>query len=304
MSSHPVTVFGGTGFLGRRLVAALLSHGHRVRLVARRPRRARFDPDRERCLARLSADILDPPQVEKAVAGSAAVVNAVSLYEERGGLGFRDIHVTAAGRLAAATRRAGVSRFLQLSGIGADPSSPSAYVRARARGEMAVREAFPEALLVRPSALFGRGDALLSALATLARLPVAPLFGRGEARLQPLWVEDLAEALAMLATASAQPEPLYELGGAGIYRYRDLLEMVRTHLGRRGVSVPVPFPLWRGMAGVLHRLPGPTPLTRDQVWLMETDNVVGEGVATFADLDRSPADLADRLADCLGRPGR
>lgn len=304
MKESPVTVFGGTGYVGRRLVAALLDHGHRVRLVARRPQRARFDPDRERRLARLRADIVDPSQVERAVANSAAVVNAVSLYEERGGLSFRDVHVTAAGRLAAAARRARVPRFVQLSGIGVDAGSPSAYVRARALGEMAVRDASPEAVMVRPAALFGRNDALLSALARLARLPLTPLFGRGEVRLQPLWVQDLAEALVVLATAPAQPDPVYELGGAGVYRYRELLGRVRDFLGRHGACVPLPFPVWRGMATVLQCLPGPSPLTRDQVWLMETDNVVGQGVATFADLDRAPADVVDRLADCLGRPDR
>lgn len=299
MSNDPVTVFGGTGFLGRRLVASLLEGGHRVRLVARHPERVRFDPDREPRLARLAADITDDRQVATAVAGSAAVVNAVSLYEERGGLTFRAIHVSGAERLAREARRAGVPRLVHLSGIGVDIESSSAYVRARARGESAVCEVFPEAVLVRPAALFGENDALLSALVMLARLPVAPLFGHGDTRLQPVWVEDLARGLATLATEEAHPEALYEFGGGGVYRYREMLEVVRAHLGRGGLALPVPFPLWRGLSDVLHRLPGATPLTRDQVRLMERDNVVGEGVATFADLTLEPASFKDALPMCL-----
>lgn len=299
MSNDLVTVFGGTGFLGCRLVTRLIDNGHRVRLVARHPERLRLAPEREPLLSRLAADISDEDQVAQAVAESTAVVNAVSLYEERGGLTFDGIHVIAAERLARAAHQAGVPRLVHVSGVGADIHSPSSYVRARAHGENAVRTAFPEAVLVRPSVLFGRQDALVSALVALTRLPVAPMFGRGNTRLQPVWVDDLARAMAVLATEKADPEPLYEFGGHGVYRYRDMLEMVRTYLGRSGLSLPVPFPIWRALSGVLHRLPGSTPLTRDQVRLMGRDNVVGDEVATFADLALEPLSFQSALPLCI-----
>ena len=211
MTDDLITVFGGSGFLGQDVTRVLLARGHTVRLVARHPQHPRFGRDQEKRLQRRAADIRDPGAVRDAVAGSRVVINAVSLYTERGDLTFEAIHVRAAAGLAAAARDAGVARLLQVSGIGATLNSPSPYIRARARGEAAVLDAFPDAVIVRPASLFGAGDALIRSLAMLSRAPVIPLFGRGLTRLQPVWVEDVAGALARLADHTAPAAGLYEL---------------------------------------------------------------------------------------------
>lgn len=302
MSDRPVTVFGGTGFLGATLVRELVEAGRPVRLVARRPVRPAWaettDP-----LELVAADIRRDDEVAAALDGAAAVVNAVSLYVQTRRLSFEAIHVEGAGRLARLAREAGIERLVQVSGIGADSTSPSAYVRARARGEASVVEALPKAIIVRPSVLFGPQDAFLSHLADLARLPVIPLFGHGETRLQPVHVVDLARAIARLTGKLTTPRRLFEFGGSEIMTYRQILELVLAHLGRERPLLPVPFPAWRLLAALTGRLPNP-PLTGDQVILMSRDNVVDDGVGTFDDLGIVPRSLRESLPDCLTLPGR
>lgn len=287
MNQPLAAVFGGTGFLGRHVVRALATSGARVRIVARRPALPAWSTD-EHALELAAADIRDETAVARAVQGADGVVNAVSLYVESGADTFEAIHVEAAARLARAARAAGVARLVQLSGIGVDPASDSRYVRARTRGEAAVREAFPGALIVRPSVIFGPGDTFVSALTGVSRLPVIPLFGRGATRLQPVHVDDVARAIARLVEGAGGGRDTFELGGAEVLSYREILVAVLRRLGRRRLLLPVPFAAWRVIAAMLQPLPNP-PLTRDQVILMEHDNVVGEGVGTFADLGLSPA---------------
>ncbi|MBB3232823.1 complex I NDUFA9 subunit family protein [Halomonas stenophila] len=297
MPDKPITVFGGTGFLGATLVRELVELGRPVRLVARRPVRPAWvepgDP-----LETVAADIRDDDAVAAAVAGAGAVVNAVSLYVETRRLRFETIHVEGAGRLARLAREAGVIRLVQLSGIGADSRSPSAYVRARARGEAAVLDAMPKAIILRPSVLYGPEDAFLATLARLTRLPAIPLFGRGETRLQPVHVVDAARAIAHLTGADAPRRRLFELGGADVMSYREILALVMSHLHRERPLVPVPFLAWRALAMLASPLPSP-PLTRDQVLLMQRDNVVGDGVGTFADLGLDARSLREALPACL-----
>ena len=301
MTDDLITVFGGSGFLGQETTRALLARSHRVRLVARRPQQPGFGRDQEKRLQRRAADIRDPAAVRDAVAGSRVVINAVSLYAQRGDLTFEAVHVRGAAGLAAAAREAGASRFVQVSGIGATLNSPSPYIRARARGEAAVLDAFPGAVIVRPSSLFGAGDALIRSLAMLTRAPLIPLFGRGLTRLQPVWVEDVAGALARLADPAAPAAGLYELGGAETLRYRALVAAVCRHLGRRRLPVAVPFVCWHLLAMGLSRLPSPR-LTRDQLWLMARDNVASPEVGGFAALGMRPRGVRDALPVCLGPP--
>jgi uncharacterized protein YbjT (DUF2867 family) len=228
-----------------------------------------------------------------------AVVNAVGLYVERGADTFEAVHVEGArrvGELAAAT---GVARLVHVSGIGVEGSSPSAYVRARARGEGAVREAFPGATVLRPSVLYGPGDALLSTLDAMSRLtPALPLFGRGETRLQPVHVDDVAAAVARVLEDAGSAGQVYELGGPRAWTYRALVEAVLRHRGRRRALLPVPFLTWELIARVLAPFPDP-PLTRDQVALMRADNLVTPGAPGFAELGLSPRDLEEALPECL-----
>jgi NADH dehydrogenase len=164
-----------------------------------------------------------------------------------------------------------------------------------------VRGEFPTDTLIRPASMFGVNDALMTSLAVLTRLPVIPLFGRGQTRLQPVWVEDVARALAILATMEATPSPTYELGGGALYRYRDLVAAVQRHRHRRQPRLPVPFALWRLLAAGLGVLPNP-PLTRDQVLLMADDNIVQPGMPGFDELGILPRGFTEALPECLPRP--
>ena len=222
-----VTVLGGTGFLGRRVVRHLLDLGFRVRAVARHPERVPLlFGSNEVGVEAVGADVCDEAAVAAALADAYGVVNTVSLYVERGGHEtFRAVHVEAAARVARLSREAGVERLIHVSGIGADPASPSDYICARGQGEIVVHEAFPGATLVRPSVMFAPDDHFLTTLARLLRtLPAYPLFGRGGTRLQPVHADDVAEAIArILGCAASAGHHCYELGGPRSYTYAELL---------------------------------------------------------------------------------
>ena len=296
LSARRIAVFGGTGFLGRRVVRHLLEHRFAVRVAARNPGRGTELFDDQPALELVRTDIGDDASVTAAVAGAWGVVNAVSLYVERGGSSFQAIHVAGAERLAAAARRAGVARLVHVSGIGIDANSPSAYIRSRAQGEAAVRAAFPDAVIIRPSALFGPDDALLTPLAAmLGKFPVFPLFGRGGTRLQPVHVEDVGEATARILEANG-PAQLYELGGPQIFSYRALLQTIAWHLGGKPLLLPVPFALWRLAGAAAEMLPRP-PLTRNQVALMQQDNVASPSCPGFDALGMAPKGIEAVLTD-------
>jgi len=206
-----VCVFGGTGFLGRRIVSHLLARGCGVRVVSRHPREPR-----EPHVAAVKADIRDPGSLAGALVGADAVVNAVSLYMETPDLRFADVHVAGAAALARASQESRIGEYVQVSGIGADRHSDSAYIRARGEGEEAVRSERPDAVIVRPAVMFGPEDGFLETLQRIIRLsPVLPLFGSGDALLQPVYVENVAEAIARILT-SDDHEKLYEFGGPKI----------------------------------------------------------------------------------------
>lgn len=290
-----VTVFGGTGFLGGAIVERLLGAGWQVRSVARH-----VAPGARGGVIGIPADITDPAAVAGAVAGVDAVVNAVSLYRERAGATFHAIHVEAAAGLARAADAAGVGTLVHVSGIGADPASRSRYVAARGAGEAAVRTALPEAVILRPGVLFGPGDAFLSTLDAVSRLPVVPLFGSGRTRLQPVHVADVAAAVERVIGGESLPAQLYELGGPEVLEYRRIVELVLRHRRRSRWLLPVPFAAWHALAAVAGLLPGP-PLTRDQVILMQRDNVVAAEVAGFDALRIEARGLSAGLAESLPR---
>lgn len=297
--SDLVTVFGGTGFLGRHVVARLVAEGFTVRVAARRPAEAASNDGTGDVLP-IRADVRDEDSAAAAIDGARAVVNAVGLYVEKGGETFQAVHVRGAERVARLASRAGVAHLVQISGIGADTASPSAYVRARAEGEGVVRAAFDDAVILRPSALFGPGDAFLTSLAAIARVaPVWPLFGRGGTRLQPVFVDDVAEAITKVVAGSAPSVGTYELGGPDIFTYRELIEMLLKHLGLRRLLVPIPFALWDLLAGVLSVLPNP-PVTRDQLALVARDNLVGSEALSFRHLGIAPRSVLAVLPTYIG----
>jgi len=288
-----VTVFGGSGFLGRFIVEHLHTAGARVRVAVRHSTEGA--PPQGGDIEVVYADVRDGGTVAQAVRDSDAVVNAVGLYVPQGKATFEAVHVDGAQEVARAAREAGILRLVHISGIGADVNSESSYVRSRALGELAVREAYPEATILRPSVLFGRGDALFRSLAAITPIsPVFPLFGDGSTRLQPVFVGDVAEAVVKAVGFPSTRGKVYELGGPRVYRYRELVELVLVHLNRRRALVPVPFFLWEIQAALLGLLPNP-PLTRDQVILMRRDNIVSDTALTFADLGITPRTVEAEL---------
>jgi uncharacterized protein YbjT (DUF2867 family) len=247
-NDRTVTVFGGTGFLGRRIVRHLRSHGFPVRTASRHPDRGhrlfgRDDPQ----LQSVGANIHDERSVADALAGAYGVVNAVSLYVEHGEETFHSVHVEAAQRVAAQALRAGVDRLIHISGIGADSASPSRYIRKRDEGELAVRAAFADTLFVRPAVMFGSDDAFLTTILTLLRqLPIYPMFGRGRTRLQPAYVGHVAEGTMQRAET---PSTIFEFGGPRVYSYEEFLRAVAHQAGLAPRLVPIPIAVWHALAG-------------------------------------------------------
>jgi uncharacterized protein YbjT (DUF2867 family) len=247
------------------------------------------------------ADVRDQAAVATAVAGADAVVDAVSAYVETAGVTFEAVHERGAETLAREAAAAGVARFVLVSGIGADPESASPYIRARGRGERAVQQAFPGATIVRPSAMFGPGDALFGTLAHLARLlPVLPLIGDGHTRLQPVYVEDVAEAVARILADPGTAGRTYELAGPTVYTLRELFSIALRIMGRRRLIVPVPFAVAQVQARLFEMLPNP-PLTTGQVDLLKADNVASGTLPGLRELNILSKAVEEIVPTYLGR---
>lgn len=285
--TRKIVVFGGTGFLGRRVVRHLLDHGFAVRIASRHPERGSpIFPDLPQ-LEFVRADIGEDASIRDAVAGAFGVVNAVSLYVEQAHQTFHSVHVEAAARLARCSRDADVARMVHVSGIGADPASTSPYIRSRGQGENAVRTTFPAATIVRPAVMFGPDDAFLMPLTRLLRnLPVFPLFGSGQTRLQPAYVDDVGEAIARIMD-NPRGNAVYEFGGPHTHTYKELLQTVSHSLGSRHALIPVPFGLWQFLGFLAEYLPR-APITRNQIELMRIDNVASSACSGFSALGIEP----------------
>jgi uncharacterized protein YbjT (DUF2867 family) len=300
MNDRIVTVFGGTGFLGRRVVRHLRKRGFSVRIVSRQPDRghrlfALDDPQ----LQSVAANIQDERSVADAVAGAFGVVNAVSLYVEHGQETFHSVHVESAQRVAAQAYQAGVERLTHISGIGSDAASSSLYIRKRGEGELAVRAAFVDAAIIRPAVMFGPDDAFLTTILKLLRwLPIYPMFGRGLTRLQPAYVEDVAEAIAMALQGTEMHAITYECAGPRVYSYEEFLRTVAHEADLKPMLISIPFAAWHALAWISEMLPSP-PVTRNQVELMQVDNVSSPGMPGFGELGISPHSVEEMLRERL-----
>jgi uncharacterized protein YbjT (DUF2867 family) len=291
-----VTVFGGSGFIGRYVVREIARTGARVRAAVRRPDNAGFlkpmgDVGQ---VVPIAANIRDDASVAAAVDGADTVINLVGVLVPDRDQSFQNLQADGAHRVARAAKSAGAERLIQMSAIGADPASDSVYASTKGAGEQLVSEAFPGATIVRPSIVFGPEDDFFNQFAAMARLsPVLPLIGGGHTKFQPVYVGDVADAVASMAQNPKTAGTVYELGGPQVYSFRALLEMILAEIGRKRLLVPVPFPVATAQAAALELalvVPtalgiGPTaPLTRDHVALLRHDNVLSGDFPGLDDL--------------------
>jgi uncharacterized protein YbjT (DUF2867 family) len=284
-----ITIFGGSGFLGRHVVRALAKREYRIRVAVRRPDLSGFLQPLGRVgqIHAVQANVRNRTSVAAAARGSDVVINLVGILFETGKQSFEAVQALGAESVALAAAAEG-AQMIQVSAIGADPNSPSEYARAKAEGERLVLAATPQATIFRPSIIFGPNDDFFNRFAALARMsPVLPLIGGGKTRLQPVFAGDVAEAIAKAVSGEAKPATVYELGGPEVLTFKALMEYVLATIGRRRLLVPLPFWAAKFQAfffellsdiPLLGELPSmKTPLlTRDQVDLLRVDNVVSE----------------------------
>ena len=279
------TVFGGTGFLGRYVVRALANRGYRIRAGSRRPDLANYLQPMGRVgqIQPVQTNLRYPSSLPAALRDAEVAVNLVGVLTESGRQNFEAVHVFGARTAAKAAKEAGVRRFVQVSAIGADREAESVYARSKGRAEDAVRDIFPDAVILRPSVLFGPEDDFFNRFAALARMaPALPLIGGGRTRFQPAYVGDVAEAVAKAAEGNADPGATYELGGPEIKSFKDILEYICAVTGRHRMLLPIPFVLARYPAAATETLdslamglfPKMFLTTRDQLKLLEHDNIV------------------------------
>lgn len=273
-----VTVFGGSGFLGRHVVRALAKRGYRIRVGVRRPELAgHLQPlGKVGQIHAVQANVRYPASVEAATRGASVVVNLVGILAGSGAQTFDAVHVKGAAAVAQAATAAG-ARLVHVSAIGADAESASAYARSKAAGEAAVREAAPSSIIVQPSVVFGPEDDFTNRFASLARLmPVLPLVGGGETRMQPVYAGDVASAIADAVDGTARAGATYELGGPEVLTLREINQIILAITDRERTLMPLPFGLAKLEALLLQFAPAPFTLTRDQVTLLQSDNVVSD----------------------------
>jgi NADH dehydrogenase len=302
MKSQLVTIFGGSGFLGRHTVRALARDGWRIKVATRRPNMGFF----LRPLGSVGqidfvkANVADPEQVAAAVSGAEAVIDLAGILVEKG-QSFDDVHARGAENVARAAAAAGVDRLVHVSAIGADAQARSDYAASKGRGEAAVRAAFPSATILRPSIMFGPEDSFFNRFADLARyLPALPLVGGGKTLFQPVFAGDVAAAIAEALREEAAQGRIYELGGPTVYSFRQLMQFILNQTGRRRALIPIPFMLASWQAAVLQILPKPL-LTPDQVRLLRHDNVTAPGMPGLSDLGIIPTSVEAVVPSYLWR---
>lgn len=304
--SKLVTIYGGSGFVGRYIARRLAKDGWRVRVAVRRPNEAMFvktygTPGQ---VEPVLCNIRDDASVRAVMQGADAVVNCVGILAENGKNRFAEVQAEGPGRIARIAAESGISRMVQISAIGADAQSKSDYARTKALGEDAVLEHMPDAVILRPSIVFGAEDQFFNRFARMAQLgPILPVVG-AETRFQPVYVDDVAQAAVLAVEGKATPG-VYELGGPEIATFRDLMAQMLDAIQRRRMVVNIPFPLARMMGfgfDMLNKVSLgliPAQITRDQVRNLQHDNVVSDGAKGFAALGITPTSMESVLPDYL-----
>lgn len=272
-----VTVFGGSGFVGRAVVAALTKRGYRVRVAVRKPEVAYYMAPIGNIgqIQMVQANVRHRWSVERAIMGADHVVNLVGILSESGKQRFNSVQVLGAKNIAEATKAAGIP-MTHLSSLAADSNSPSAYARTKAEGEKAVLSVLPETVILRPSIIFGHEDRFFNRFASMARFsPFLPVIGGGNTKLQPVYVGDVAEAVAYAVDGKLAAGSVYELGGTDVQPFKNWMKDMLRVIGRKRIFISMPWWLARFQAAFLGLLPNPL-LTNDQISLLKFDNVVSE----------------------------
>ncbi|MEM9234385.1 MAG: complex I NDUFA9 subunit family protein [Pseudomonadota bacterium] len=298
MAEKIVTVFGASGFVGRHVVRELASRGWRVRAAVRRPANANF----LRPLGKVGqidivqANIRYRPSISGALDGATAVVNLVGILAGEGQNNFDGVQAAGARNVAEMATKAGITNLVHISAIGADSDSESDYARTKAEGEEAFRDYAPETTILRPSIIFGPQDDFFNRFAGMARTsPALPLIGGGKTKFQPVYVDDVADAVAIALEDSQYNGKTYELGGPEVMTFKELMELTLKMIGRKRILAPLPFGMaslmgtFGDMASILPFVQA--PITRDQVKLLKSDNIVGltdENLGTFDDFGITP----------------
>ncbi len=304
-----ITIFGGSGFLGREVVRTLAERRYRLCIAVRHPHLAGHlrPPGRFEEIHAVRANVCSPRSVTAAVRDAEIVINLVGILVEDGAQQFDAVHAEGARIVARAAAQVG-AQLIHVSAIGADARSPARYAQSKARGEAAVLAEVPGATIFRPSIMFGPHDDFFNRFAAMARiLPFLPLIGGGDTRFQPVFVGDVANAIAKAVGGQTRPGTIYELGGPDVRTFKELMEFVLSTIGRQRLLVPIPFAIAELQASVLQFLPRP-PLTPEQVELFKRDNVVSREAEqegrTLAALDIDPASFEAVVPTYLRDPSR
>ncbi|OFX00660.1 MAG: 3-beta hydroxysteroid dehydrogenase [Alphaproteobacteria bacterium RIFCSPHIGHO2_12_FULL_63_12] len=312
MTGKLAVVFGGSGFIGRNVVRELARRGWRVRAAVRRPHHAQFLRPMGAVgqVQLFQANVRHRPSVARAIEGADAVINLVGILHQEGAQSFTRVQAQGSAAIAEAAAKAGVKTFIHVSAIGADEASDSDYARTKGEAERAVREAIPGAIIIRPSVVFGPEDQFFNKFATLMSMapafaPLPLLFGGGAAKFQPVYVDDVADAICAAMEKPDAEGAVYELGGPRVYTFRQLLEFTLAQTGHRRMLVAVPFSL-APVIGFFGECVGAVPffappVTRDQIKMLKRDNVVSDGAKGIADLGISPRTVESLAPAYLAR---
>ena len=308
MEHRLVTVFGGSGFVGRNTVRALAKAGWRIRVAVRKPHLANYLPPMGTVgqIQLVKCNVHDADQIAAALKGASAAINLTGLLSQRGSQSFEAIHVEAARAIAEAAHNAGIGILVHMSAIGADADAKSKYNSTKGEGERAVREAFPDAAILRPSLVFGAEDKFFNKFAGLARaLPALPLIGGGHTKFQPVFVGNVAAAILRCVEDTATRGKTYELGGPEVYSFKEMMQIMLREIGRKRLLVPLPF-FVASMKAFFLQIPGmilpiDPILTMDQVTMLKTDTPVSDGAAGLSDLRITPESLETVLPTYLWR---
>ena len=291
MSAGLITIIGGSGFIGRHLTGKLAEKGYRIRLAVRDTEKAAqlMTQGDVGQVAGVQTNIRNVPSIERAVAGADIVINLVGLLYERGAQKFAAVHVEGAGNVATAAKAAGVGQLIQMSALGADEKGESAYAQTKAEGEARVKEAFPEATILRPSVVWGNDDDFTNKFAQMSALmPAVPLGDGGKNQMQPLWVEDLVDAIVKIVETPQLQGQTYELGGPDVFSMAEIISIITDVTDRTMFVLPAPYGMMGMMGFFMGLIPGKPMLTSDQVKLTKSDSVVGKEAAGFAELGIAP----------------